>query len=76
MERDVLPNSTTVSFGVVMSCLFSFTFVLGVCIYEGRYLGRPKEAVRSPGSGIIESCEFPCVCAGLNVGPLQSSIYF
>lgn len=48
MERDVLPNSTTVSFGVVMSCLFSFTFVLGVCIYEGRYLGRPKEVIRSP----------------------------
>lgn len=45
-----------------MSCLFSFTFVLGVCIYEGRYLGRPKEAVRSPGSGIIELWVSLCVC--------------
>lgn len=29
------------------------------------------EDVRSPGTGATESCEQPCVCRELNLGPLE-----
>jgi hypothetical protein len=44
-------------------CLFcALVFCLRVCLYEG---------VRSPGTGIVDSCELSCGCWELNPGPLE-----
>lgn len=36
-----------------------------------KYLQRPEEGTRSPGTGITDACASPGVCFDLNPGPLE-----
>ena len=46
---------------------------LHMCLYSMHVQDtqKPEEGVRSPGTGVIDSCEPPCVCWESNLGPVE-----
>jgi hypothetical protein len=49
-----------------------FILCIGVfCLHECMYLQRAEEGIRSPGTGVVYSCELPDGCWELNLGPLE-----
>jgi hypothetical protein len=47
--------------------------VFGLCAYIPDVCLKDTE---SPGTGVIDSCELPCGCWGLNPGPLREQQVF
>ena len=52
-------------------CMDGFAYISSVYCVLAWCLPRTEEEVRSPRTGVTDSCELPCGCWELNPGPLE-----